>query len=192
MTKRNAAVSADAATARFERLFRDHHVAVVAYVRRRAPQEAVDDIVGETFLVAWRRLGCVPRRGASVAVGGRSQRARHATARSGSAPRVDGSARADRRWAGGVPGRRSPGVGRRRPTPEGPVEACAQGPRGAYVDRLGRLAAAGSCRCSRRLGGCIPRAPASRPAAPASAARGQLGARAVGSSPPATSRGGRS
>jgi RNA polymerase sigma-70 factor (ECF subfamily) len=60
MTKRNAAVGADAATARFEGLFRDHHVAVVAYVRRRAPQEAVDDIVGETFLVAWRRLGCVP------------------------------------------------------------------------------------------------------------------------------------
>ena len=60
MTKRNAAVSSDAARARFEELFRDHHVAVVGYVRRRAPQEAVDDIVGETFLVAWRRLDCVP------------------------------------------------------------------------------------------------------------------------------------
>jgi RNA polymerase sigma-70 factor (ECF subfamily) len=60
MTKRNAAVSADAARARFEGLFRDHHVAVVGYVRRRAPLEAVDDIVGETFLVAWRRLHCVP------------------------------------------------------------------------------------------------------------------------------------
>jgi RNA polymerase sigma-70 factor (ECF subfamily) len=60
MTKRNAAVGAEAARARFEGLFRDHHVAVVAYVRRRAPQDAVDDIVGETFLVAWRRLDCVP------------------------------------------------------------------------------------------------------------------------------------
>jgi DNA-directed RNA polymerase specialized sigma24 family protein len=60
MTKRNATVSSDAARARFEGLFRDHHVAVVGYVRRRAPQEAVDDIVGETFLVAWRRLDCVP------------------------------------------------------------------------------------------------------------------------------------
>jgi RNA polymerase sigma-70 factor (ECF subfamily) len=60
MTKRNAAVSSDAARARFEGLFRDHHVAVVGFVRRRAPQEAVDDIVGETFLVAWRRLDCVP------------------------------------------------------------------------------------------------------------------------------------
>jgi RNA polymerase sigma-70 factor (ECF subfamily) len=60
MTKRNAAVSADAARTRFEGLFRDHHVAVVGYVRRRAPLDAVDDIVGETFLVAWRRLACVP------------------------------------------------------------------------------------------------------------------------------------
>ena len=60
MTKRNAAVSSNAARARFEGLFRDHHVAVVGYVRRRALQEAVDDIVGETFLVAWRRLDCVP------------------------------------------------------------------------------------------------------------------------------------
>lgn len=61
MTKRDAAVSVDAAArGRFEGLFRDHHVAVVGYVRRRAPQEAVDDIVGETFLVAWRRLDGVP------------------------------------------------------------------------------------------------------------------------------------
>ncbi|HUA47587.1 MAG TPA: sigma-70 family RNA polymerase sigma factor [Solirubrobacteraceae bacterium] len=50
----------DAATDRFERLFRRHHGAVVAYVRRRAPAEAVDDVVGETFLVAWRRLDDVP------------------------------------------------------------------------------------------------------------------------------------
>ena len=33
---------------------------MVAYVRRRAPQDAVDDTVGETFLVAWRRLERVP------------------------------------------------------------------------------------------------------------------------------------
>ena len=60
MTKRTGAISADAARTRFEGLFRDHHVAVAGYVRRRAPLEAVDDIVGETFLVAWRRLDCVP------------------------------------------------------------------------------------------------------------------------------------
>jgi RNA polymerase sigma-70 factor (ECF subfamily) len=45
---------------RFERLFRIHYAAVVAYVRRRARADAVDDVVAETFLVAWRRLGSVP------------------------------------------------------------------------------------------------------------------------------------
>ena len=50
----------DAESTRFERLFRRHHGAVVAYVRRRAPAEGVDDVVGETFLVAWRRLDGVP------------------------------------------------------------------------------------------------------------------------------------
>ena len=46
--------------ARFEALFRGHHSAVQAYARRRVPSEAVDDIVSETFLVAWRRLDDVP------------------------------------------------------------------------------------------------------------------------------------
>lgn len=60
MGKRTAAPDPDATAARFEQLFRRHHRAVVAYVRRRAAGEAVDDIVGETFLVAGRRLGHVP------------------------------------------------------------------------------------------------------------------------------------
>jgi RNA polymerase sigma-70 factor, ECF subfamily len=51
-----ALVSSD----RFERLFRGHYAAVVAYVRRRAPADAVDDVVAETFLDAWRRLRRVP------------------------------------------------------------------------------------------------------------------------------------
>jgi RNA polymerase sigma-70 factor (ECF subfamily) len=51
----------DAASDRFERLFRSHHAAVVAYVRRRAHADVVDDVVDETFLVAWRRLDRVPR-----------------------------------------------------------------------------------------------------------------------------------
>lgn len=46
--------------ARFEALFREHHSAIRAYARRRVPGEAVDDIVSETFLVAWRRLDDVP------------------------------------------------------------------------------------------------------------------------------------
>jgi RNA polymerase sigma-70 factor (ECF subfamily) len=45
---------------RLEALFREHEPAVVAYVRRRAPEHAVDDVVAETFLVVWRRLDRVP------------------------------------------------------------------------------------------------------------------------------------
>lgn len=49
------------ATYRFEELFRRHHAALVGYVRRRAPRDVVDDVVAETFLVAWRRLERVPQ-----------------------------------------------------------------------------------------------------------------------------------
>jgi DNA-directed RNA polymerase specialized sigma24 family protein len=52
---------------RLEDLFRRHEPAVVAYVRRRAPADVVDDIVAETFLVAWRRLDDA-RPGFAVAV----------------------------------------------------------------------------------------------------------------------------
>jgi hypothetical protein len=45
---------------RFERIFRENHIAVHAYVRRRVTAEGVDDVVSETFLVAWRRLGALP------------------------------------------------------------------------------------------------------------------------------------
>lgn len=44
---------------RFEELFRRHHDAVAAYVLRRSRQDA-DDVLDETFLVAWRRLEEVP------------------------------------------------------------------------------------------------------------------------------------
>ena len=43
----------------FETLFRRHHAAVRAYVRRRNPNAATDDAVAETFLVAWRRLDLI-------------------------------------------------------------------------------------------------------------------------------------
>ena len=39
----------------FERLFAEHYWAVRSYVLRRAPAASVEDIVAETFLVAWRR-----------------------------------------------------------------------------------------------------------------------------------------
>jgi RNA polymerase sigma-70 factor (ECF subfamily) len=41
----------------FERLFTEHHDAVYGYVARRVPREAVQDVVSETFLTAWRRRG---------------------------------------------------------------------------------------------------------------------------------------
>jgi RNA polymerase sigma-70 factor, ECF subfamily len=48
------------AAEQMEELFRLHYAAVVAYVRRRAPAESTDDVVAETFLIAWRRLERIP------------------------------------------------------------------------------------------------------------------------------------
>jgi len=42
---------------RFEELFRDNHDAVTRYVARRLPPDDVQDVVSETFIVAWRRKG---------------------------------------------------------------------------------------------------------------------------------------
>jgi RNA polymerase sigma-70 factor, ECF subfamily len=39
----------------FERLFHGHHLAVYRYALRRVGERAADDVVAETFLVAWRR-----------------------------------------------------------------------------------------------------------------------------------------
>lgn len=39
----------------FERAFRAHYAAVYRYVLRRVERPAVEDVVGETFLIAWRR-----------------------------------------------------------------------------------------------------------------------------------------
>jgi len=46
--------------ARLEALFVEHSQAVAKYARRRCPSEAVDDVVAETFLVAWRKSGAIP------------------------------------------------------------------------------------------------------------------------------------
>ncbi len=54
---RPAAPADDAA--RFERIYRSHYAAVSDYALRRAPEHA-DEVVAETFLVAWRRLDAVP------------------------------------------------------------------------------------------------------------------------------------
>ena len=44
----------------FEQIYAEHREAVRAYVRRRAPEDVVDDVVAETFLVCLRRPERVP------------------------------------------------------------------------------------------------------------------------------------
>jgi len=50
----------EADRARFEAIFRQHYGAVVRYAVRRVGRDAADEVVNETFLAAWRRLGDVP------------------------------------------------------------------------------------------------------------------------------------
>jgi RNA polymerase sigma-70 factor (ECF subfamily) len=46
---------------RFERIYEEHRDAVRAYVRRRAPEPVVDDVVADVFVVCLRRIDDVPR-----------------------------------------------------------------------------------------------------------------------------------
>jgi len=46
--------------ARFQALYRNHAGEVAAYALRRASREVAEDVVADTFLVAWRRLDRVP------------------------------------------------------------------------------------------------------------------------------------
>ncbi len=48
---------------RFDALFAAHFAAVRAYVVRRSGGAPADDVLSETFLVAWRRLDSVPEDG---------------------------------------------------------------------------------------------------------------------------------
>jgi RNA polymerase sigma-70 factor, ECF subfamily len=45
---------------RFDAFFRAHHAAVRAYARRRVSGQTIDDVVSQTFIVAWRRPERVP------------------------------------------------------------------------------------------------------------------------------------
>ncbi len=45
---------------RFEQIYADHVRAVRAYVRRRAPEAVVDDVVADTFLVCLQKIDRVP------------------------------------------------------------------------------------------------------------------------------------
>jgi RNA polymerase sigma-70 factor (ECF subfamily) len=54
-------MDSEAASARFEQLFRNHYSRVLSYAKRRMPSSAADDVVAETFLIAWKRLESIPR-----------------------------------------------------------------------------------------------------------------------------------
>jgi RNA polymerase sigma-70 factor (ECF subfamily) len=45
---------------RFEQIYEEHREAVRVFVRRRAPEWVVDDVVSETFLICWRKLDRAP------------------------------------------------------------------------------------------------------------------------------------
>src|SRR3954468_15831002 len=46
---------------RFVAVYEEHGTAVLSYARRRVGADAADDVLAETFLVAWRRRRDVPR-----------------------------------------------------------------------------------------------------------------------------------
>ena len=46
---------------RFEHIYEEHLPAVRAYVRRRAPESLVEDVVADVFVVCLRRIDDVPR-----------------------------------------------------------------------------------------------------------------------------------
>lgn len=45
---------------RFTAIYAEHHRQIYAYAVSRAGRDLADDVVGDTFLVAWRRLDAVP------------------------------------------------------------------------------------------------------------------------------------
>lgn len=46
---------------RFERCFREHHARLLAFTMRRVTgREAAEEVVADTFAVAWRRRDCIP------------------------------------------------------------------------------------------------------------------------------------
>jgi RNA polymerase sigma-70 factor, ECF subfamily len=59
LAERHHGVAHSQRAERLEQLFRAHHAQVLAYALRRVPARA-DDVVSDTFAVAWRRLDAVP------------------------------------------------------------------------------------------------------------------------------------
>lgn len=48
------------ATTRFSTLYDEHRFALDSYCRRRVASDAVDDVMSEVFLTAWRRMDAIP------------------------------------------------------------------------------------------------------------------------------------
>jgi RNA polymerase sigma-70 factor (ECF subfamily) len=67
-TRRMALHSSETREARFTRVYEDHLETVRRYVWRRDP-DVVDDVVAETFLVAWRRIDEIPENAAAWLIG---------------------------------------------------------------------------------------------------------------------------
>ena len=44
----------------FEAMYREHYPGVPRFVARRVEEAQIDDVVGETFLAAWRRRAELP------------------------------------------------------------------------------------------------------------------------------------
>jgi len=94
--------------ARFEVLFAEHYAAVHRYALRRAESPLAEEVVNETFLVAWRRLDKVPEEplpwlyaaAGHVLANRRREAARHA--RRVAAAAADSGATAARPGRGGV------------------------------------------------------------------------------------------
>ena len=88
---------------RFDGLWRDHAHAVLRYARRRVLPADVDDVVAETFVVAWRRLDDVPEPALpwllGVARGVSANAVRSARRRDALADRVAGTGEHDPRRA---------------------------------------------------------------------------------------------
>jgi RNA polymerase sigma-70 factor (ECF subfamily) len=60
MARKSPSAADPEASSGFDLLYRAHADAVAAYAARRIPNDAVPDVVAETFAVAWRRLDRVP------------------------------------------------------------------------------------------------------------------------------------
>ena len=146
----------------FEDLFAAHYWAVRAYVLRRAPAASAEDVIAETFLVAWRRLDSLGEDPLPWLFGV----ARHVMANQQRAERRRG-ALTDRlrELVAGQVSQWEPPTAMSEELARGDGEALAPGARGAAARRLGG-ARRGARRSRRGLQpGRLPSAPAPRPPA---------------------------